>query len=571
MRSALFAAVVLCLGTASAVPGKHPGHTSDPPPTLWRLSDREEAVIRLSLAANGEFAPLVVDAATLETARSNPMGWRAANGMFEGRADWVDGGRAPLDENYAYPVYSEGMALRFERELHIASTVYYPTGNRVSNGVFTNDRQFHAGTVVDFRGECDVYVLPVDGSAAHWYQLDALASRPLLNWAADNRAVRIEGEEADRLEAIEAAQRKKLKSERSKLAWQNARAPLESERTEDEPPTDEPPSDEQPPRKHRAPAAGAARGSSGARGLPPLSFDDFRALYANYRAGFDGETREHGEAGGGSKGKEAVTETRKDTTKEIRKTSGPSLSGVASGKRKAAGGGSSPRHKMSSSSGSKFSKRAVPSFSTSSHDGDFYERSLDHFADFPESRHRDSVVDEEGGAENTDEEEDARFAEDQARRWAAASSSHARGALGEGGFGSGRVGGGAGFGGSGGFGGGWGGGGGGGGGGSKKKNDTVVAKRKRGRGLSIVYPKDVITVTQKKAYNEQQEKERSANYGINMSGKSDPTRTKRSVDRSQRIIVNSSPEPESDSENKNASVEQEETQVAGDSIIRVIK
>ena len=213
-RTSLFSAIILCLGRVSAVPGKNPGQT----PTLWRLSDREEAVIRLSLAANEAHGPLGVESLTAETARSHPHGWRAANGMFEDRPEWGADGRAPLDENYAAPVYVNGMPMVLERELHISSTVYYPVGNRIFNGVFTNEMQFHAGVVVDFRGNRDVYILPIDGSAARWYQIDAIASRPIFNWAVENQAVRIEGLAADRAETAEEAKRKAQKSERSKLA-----------------------------------------------------------------------------------------------------------------------------------------------------------------------------------------------------------------------------------------------------------------------------------------------------------------------------------------------------------------
>ena len=78
--------------------------------------------------------------------------------------------------------------------------------------------------------------------------------------------------------------------------------------------------------------------------------------------------------GGGSKGKE-----RTDTSGPSR--SGGGAGGRASGKRRSPGGGGgnasrTPRHKMSSSTGSKLSKTPVPRFSTSSRDEEFYERSL---------------------------------------------------------------------------------------------------------------------------------------------------------------------------------------------------
>jgi len=62
-------------------------------------------------------------------------------------------------------------------------------------------------------------------------------------------------------------------------------------------------------------------------------------------------------------------------------TSGGSAGGGTSGIRKVPGGGrdnasSAPRRKMSSSTGSRFSKTPVPRFSTSSRDEEIYERSL---------------------------------------------------------------------------------------------------------------------------------------------------------------------------------------------------
>jgi len=60
-----------------------------------------------------------MDSATAATARSNPDGWRAANGMFDDRPEWIAGGRAPLDENYAARVYTDGMAVQFQTPPHL--------------------------------------------------------------------------------------------------------------------------------------------------------------------------------------------------------------------------------------------------------------------------------------------------------------------------------------------------------------------------------------------------------------------------------------------------------------------
>jgi len=105
-----------------------------------------------------------------------------------------------------------------------------------------------------------------------------------------------------------------------------------------------------------------------------MMFDDFHASYEDYRAGFEeflpsfdrhGKITGFGASGFPRSGDEG----------------GGGAGGGASGKRRAPGGrggnaSSAPRRKMSSSTGSRFSKTPVFRFSTSSRDEKIYERSL---------------------------------------------------------------------------------------------------------------------------------------------------------------------------------------------------
>jgi len=114
-----------------------------------------------------------------------------------------------------------------------------------------------------------------------------------------------------------------------------------------------------------------------------MMFDDFHASYEDYRAGFEeflpsfdrhGKITGFGASGfprSGDEGGESKGKQRTDTSGPSR--SGGGAGGGASGKRRAPGGrgcnaSSAPRRKMSSSTGSRFSKTPVFRFSTSSRD-----------------------------------------------------------------------------------------------------------------------------------------------------------------------------------------------------------